>query len=155
MADILVHNGLLGGGRHISRRAFFQIVGVTVAGGVLASVGVERSSSASLTVAAPTLVRSTFAGQVGDTFVVRNGTLDPVVLQLFTVRDLRSTRARAAQSQPVDAERSFSILFRGDLDRPLPQETYQFEHKRIGRFALFIVPMRPEHDARYYEAIFN
>ena len=38
---------------------------------------------------------------------------------------------------------------------PLGQEIYRFEHDQIGGFELFIVPMRAEHDGRYYEAIFN
>jgi hypothetical protein len=155
MADILVHNELLGGDRRISRRAFFHTIGLAAVGSVLAAVGIEQLSSTSWTPAAPVLVRSIFAGQVGDTFIAQNGDFAPVALQLFKVRDLRSTRARAAQGQSIDLERSFSILFRGPVDRPLLQESYQLEHERIGRFALFIAPMRAEEDARYYEAIFN
>jgi hypothetical protein len=32
---------------------------------------------------------------------------------------------------------------------------YVLEHRRTGSLELLLAPMRPELDARYYEAIFN
>lgn len=50
----------------------------------------------------------------------------------------------------------FSLLFRGSAAYPLGQNTYQFEHLRIGRFEMFIVPIGWI-DTRHchYEAVFN
>jgi len=156
MADILVHKELLGGGRRISRREFFQTVGVVVAGSVLVSVGIEQLGSTSMAVvAAPSLMRSAFARHVGDMFRIQGGSSSPAALLLFKARDLRSTQALLAQGRSIDREHKFSLLFRGPVDRPLGQETYRFEHDQMGGFELFIVPMRAEHDGRYYEAIFN
>lgn len=154
MTDTLAYGGLLGHGKGISRRAFFHTIGATVAGGALVLVGVERLGS--MPTAAPaSLVRSTFDRHVGDTFRLQSASGGAAELQLFKVRDLRSAGTLAAKGRSIDPERNFSILFRGPLDRPLGQETYRFEHNRIGGFGLFIAPMRAEQDARYYEAIFN
>ena len=44
----------------------------------------------------------------------------------------------------------------GPADRFYQQGTYQFEHERIGRFNLFIVPVGKAGDGRFrYEAAFN
>ena len=50
---------------------------------------------------------------------------------------------------------SFSLVFNGPLDRPLRQQTYPFEHERIGRFDLFIVPISRERGALQYQAVIN
>lgn len=50
---------------------------------------------------------------------------------------------------------NFSLLFRGSLRRPLAQGTYEFDHRRLGAFGLFIVPMRGDGKNAYYEAVFN
>lgn len=156
MVDSLAYGRGLGSGRQISRRVFLKGVGVVVAGSALMVVGYGRLAAAQapvLLAPAPALLRSTFAGHLGDTFHVRLGSSNSLALQLFKVRDLRVASKSAAAV--ADPEQSFSLLFRGPNYQPLPQETYEFEHDRVGGFQLFIVPMRPEEDSRYYEAIFN
>lgn len=156
MMDSLAYGRGLGSGRHISRRVFLRGAGAVVAGSALLVMGYDRLAAAQariLLAPAPALVRSTFAKRLGDTFRVRLGSSEQLALELFKVRDLRvASRSTAAA---IDGEQRFSLLFRGPSHQPLPQETYQFEHDRIGGFALFIVPMRPEEESRYYEAIFN
>jgi hypothetical protein len=50
----------------------------------------------------------------------------------------------------------FSLLFIGPLQPALSQGTYWFEHHRIGRFAMFVVPVGPQDTGySYYEAVFN
>ena len=52
----------------------------------------------------------------------------------------------------------FSLIFRGRGDQPLGQMCYPFEHGKIGRFVMFIVPVgEPEAitDSRSYQAVFN
>jgi hypothetical protein len=155
MADTLIYERLLGAGRRISRRDFFQTVGVAVAGSVLFASGIEQLGATPARLAAPVLARSAFARHVGDVFRIAGESAGVVALELFKVRDLRSARSQAVRGRVLDPERSFSILFRGPADRALDQATYEFEHDRMGRFGLFIAPMRPEQDSRYYEAIFN
>jgi hypothetical protein len=50
---------------------------------------------------------------------------------------------------------NFSVMFHGPSDQPLSQGTYQFEHRGLGAFSLFIVPMRGDPRNANYEAIFN
>ena len=51
--------------------------------------------------------------------------------------------------------KGFSLLFWGRLNEPLNQGTYQFAHRRIGSFLMFIVPKLPNEHGQYYEAVFN
>lgn len=157
MEHTLARNEFLASRRAISRRDFVHGFGLVVMSGLLLSTGVDRlgPTLATTQVVPPTIMRTTFAPYVGDTFYVRLGPADLVPLQLVNVRDLLSARALASRGFTVDPDQSFSIRFRGPADRPLPQDIYRFEHSRVGGFDLFIVPMRPEQDGRYYEAIFN
>ena len=50
---------------------------------------------------------------------------------------------------------SFSLLFRGPHQPLLRQQIYPFEHDRLGRFDLFIVPVKRDAHGLYYEAVFN
>jgi len=149
MAITLASDELLREPRDISRRAF-----ITGIGAALLAIGGQLIATKRLPVVpSEALARSTFARHVGEPFHIDLGVSGRPALQLFKVRDLGASSKSAAAG--IDDERRFSILFRGPVDRPLGQETYHFEHDGIGRFALFIVPMRPEPDGRYYEAIFN
>jgi len=50
---------------------------------------------------------------------------------------------------------NFSVQFHGPSAQPLSQGTYQFEHRALGAFSLFIVPTRTGGQNARYEAIFN
>src|SRR5258706_685170 len=50
---------------------------------------------------------------------------------------------------------NFSLLFRGPSDRALSQGTYEFEHRRLGAFGMFIVAMLGDGRNAFYEAGFN
>jgi hypothetical protein len=50
---------------------------------------------------------------------------------------------------------SWSLLFRGPLDRPLEQGTHTLSHDELGEQALFLVPLGPADDAFEYEAVFS
>jgi hypothetical protein len=83
--------------------------------------------------------------------------LDPantVELELSEVNTLLNPgSARAAANQP--AQESFSLIFHGPKDHFLPQRMYTFEHDRIGRFELFIVPIGQKSGLFHYQAVFN
>jgi len=98
------------------------------------------------------LVRSSFEPYVGEQFSVRTSTRNAHALQLFKVRSLGSDHNTG--SVPIDDE-NFSLLFRGPVGDPLDQGVFDVEHRSLQAAAILIVPMRPEADARYYEAIFN
>ena len=55
----------------------------------------------------------------------------------------------------VPGQDSFSAVFRGPLEAFFPQGTYLLEHERLGRFELFLVPIRRDTEGFAYEAVFN
>jgi len=60
-----------------------------------------------------------------------------------------------ARHRPPEAEK-FSLLFRGSVDRPLPQRIYRLEHPEAGGIDLFLVPVAStESGVRHYEAVIN
>ena len=93
-----------------------------------------------------------FAAQLNTSFSLRAG---PGTSKLLLAGANRLP-ATAANSEDARNER-FCLLFRGPAHQPLAQDTYAFEHPRLGRLAIFIVPTvctaNPAH--RYYEAVFN
>ena len=146
-----------GSAPRMPRRQFLKVAGIGLAGGALLAAGGWGAASAWISWMPPAaLVRSSFAPHLGDTFAARAGSSSSVAVRLVDIRDLRAGALDSAHTQPgVDGEHNFLLSFRGPLDQPLAQGTYEFAHDRFGSFALFIVPMAPEQDARYYESIFN
>jgi len=49
----------------------------------------------------------------------------------------------------------FSLMFDGPENPILQQRIYPFEHEKIGRFDLFIVPVKKIPDGVRYQALFN
>ena len=86
-----------------------------------------------------------FAGQLDTPFHVTesSGAVSPLLL------------AEAEDMSYRFGGENFSVLFHGTSDQPLLQGTYKFEHRGLGAFSLFIVPMRGEGRTAHYEAIFN
>jgi len=87
-------------------------------------------------------VAATFAGHVNSTFRVCH---EPATeLELIEVSD-------GSAGDHIN----FSLQFRGPLQPLLPQQIYPVEHDQLGRFDLFIVPIRRDAHGLYYEAVFN
>jgi hypothetical protein len=90
-----------------------------------------------------------FRREVGTNFRVVPAGWAPVTFCLEAAEKL--PHATAGQ-----AERQFSLLFRGGPECALEQNTYGLEHATLGRLDVFIVPVQLRKDGgRYYEAIFN
>src|SRR5688572_30757314 len=75
--------------------------------------------------------------------MLRFQTLAAEVNSMFMARNTSGTRhslrlVEAASTHTPGAH--FSLLFRGDATQPLNQDTYSFEHARLGHFEMFIVP---------------
>ena len=98
------------------------------------------------------LVFEQFAGQLNTAFSLRTG---PRTSRLLLVKANRLP-ATAAGSADARNER-FSLLFRGPAQQPFAQNTYAFEHPRLGRRDIFIVPIGSTEGTPhcYYEAVFN
>ena len=98
------------------------------------------------------LVFEQFARHLNTSFSLRAG---PRTARLLLVEANRLA-APAANTEDARNER-FCLLFRGPAHQALAQNTYVFEHPRLGRLDIFIVPtVCAAHPAYcYYEAIFN
>ena len=94
---------------------------------------------------------------VDTTFLVQTATDAPVELSLMKVNPLpHAERPLAERSNPATtAIESFSLIFRGSGNHPLPQKTYHFEHPNLGKFDLFIVPIGRTGNEWEYEAVLN
>ena len=68
-----------------------------------------------------------------------------VELELITISDLKL----------YPQQEEFTITFRGPLDGFLGQGVRNFSHEQMGKFELFIVPIRQDAQGFYYEAVFN
>jgi hypothetical protein len=82
----------------------------------------------------------TFSPHVDSTFKIADGP----ELKLETVNELGEAHEEAKRAP-------FSIIFRGPPEPLLPQQIYSFEHKEIGSFDAFIVPV----GVGVYEAVFT
>lgn len=96
------------------------------------------------------LNRKMFTQVVGSSFKVteERGNSSPVYLRLIAVEDLPPLVPVDEGAMAVPAPKTTSsqqtdgylLIFSGSLPQPLPQGTYEFEHKRLGSFSLLIVP---------------
>ena len=78
-------------------------------------------------------------------FSIELGDYGTVELELLECKDLGST----------PKHEQFSIVFRGPLQPFLQQMTYEMKHDALGSNLIFLVPVRQDSNATYYEAIFN
>jgi len=88
-------------------------------------------------------VASEFSAQLNSTFQFHHEG-GPTELELIEVSD-------GSRGDHVN----FSLLFQGPPQPPLIQRIYPVEHEKLGRFELFIVPIKREARGLQYEAIFN
>lgn len=91
------------------------------------------------------LTQEAFAQNVNTKFQVWADDTNQVELELAEVSELKQQKAHD----------QFSIVFRGPLNAFIGQGMRSFEHDKLGQFELFIVPIRQDGEAFYYEAVFN
>jgi hypothetical protein len=138
--EALTRNQLLVGG-----------AGLLMAGTVFGAAkglgaGVEETIQTNAAAGNEFFSQAVFAGLVGETFQVERPGEAPVRLRLAELRDLR------VEGQTGEA---FALRFQGPGGAPLDQDTYVMRQRRLGRFALFIVPMAATAQRRTYEAVVN
>jgi hypothetical protein len=94
------------------------------------------------------LNKAAFLAQLNTDFLIAQGA-SKVAVRLVDVSDLPRRGASARKE-------AFSLVFRGNRARALKQNTYLFEHDKLGRFSFLVVPiMRKDKSAFYYEAVIN
>jgi hypothetical protein len=96
---------------------------------------------------------------VAEEVAYRYGTYVPLIGTTFDVErpggDRVAVELVGATELPGRGE-CFSLVFRGPSDAPLDQRTYRLEHRSLGDFPLFLVPLGPNADgAQELEAVVN
>ncbi len=91
------------------------------------------------------LKKSMFEQNVNTTFWLFEGGPEPQPLDLI----------RFIPGHSTTRQEQFSLHFRGDRRRILPQRTYPMKHDAIGEFDLFLVPVGQDASGTFYEAVFN
>ena len=94
----------------------------------------------------PDLSYEVFAKNANTTFVVHLDDNNRFELELTKVSERKVFD---------DKQEEFSLTFRGSNKLFLGQGTRDVEHKQIGRFMLFIVPVQNDAENYFYEAVFN
>jgi hypothetical protein len=138
----------------LSRRQFVIDCSKVAALTLVPAAGLSRSLPLE-EVALHDLSLATFAEHLHSTFRVRMAQDKMMDLELVKAGSLPLRAARQANGVANTWE-AFSLIFRGLPDEAITQDTYCFEHSRLGRFRMFIVPLGSL-DAREprYQAVFN
>ena len=93
---------------------------------------------------------SVFTPLVNSTFFVCRDAGERIELVLVEAKPIL---ARGAQ---VDVRTgSFSLFFHGPDTHFLPQQIHTFQHEKLGRFPLFVVPIGKGQGTFEYQAVFN
>ena len=93
----------------------------------------------------PSLTHGEFAQHANSKFQAEVDENTDVELELIDVSELKL----------YPQQEEFVLVFRGPLDRFLDQGVRNFKHDKMGRFEIFIVPIRQDQQGFYYEAVFN
>ncbi len=96
------------------------------------------------------------AAQVNTRFRVYATPTRVVELELVEA-SLDPKRPQHGRRPPLDADyERFSLIFRGQRSEMLEQKAVTFEHDRIGRFELLVLPiLTRKPDKMNYQAVFN
>jgi hypothetical protein len=106
-------------------------------------MGVTRSS------AAAGLSKAAFESQLHTKFVINEGA-SKVTLMLVNVANF------ASRNETKAGKEGFSLVFRGPKNTALQQNTYLFEHEKLGMFSFLLVPIgTKDQRAAHYEAVIN
>ncbi len=142
----------------ISRRSFLRAGGVAVVAagttGGLNALAAERGTTPEAAASQPgetthaLMSKATFAAHLRTVFNDRADERREVPVELFEIRDCGPAERRAGQE-------CFALTFRARTSKALKQNTYQMEHRALGRFDLFIAPVKSEKHGRVYEAVIN
>lgn len=91
------------------------------------------------------LTHEAFSQHAGSKFQVQVDENTGVELELVDVSEIKL----------YPRQEEFTVVFRGPSDAFLDQGPRPFSHDQMGRFELFIVPIRQDAQGFYYEAVFN
>lgn len=133
-----------------TRREFLR--DCSLVAGMAALAPVSTLAGPANTIISPTKLPGfdQFLRQVNTAFTLDNaGQSLPLIL-------VNAARSAAYSSSEVRANENFSLTFRGPVDRPLLQNTYEFVHPQLGPLSMFITPVgSPQETHCRYEAVFS
>ena len=143
----------------VSRRDFIRRIG----SGLLAGAFIPLGSRGGLWQGKPDgsspadWDKDTFAPLVGHSFTVNLGSAGGLqTYKLLSVQDGSAkilTKARKLIEAP--AGKCYVLIFQSTQRRALRQKTFEFDHSRLGKFPLFVVPGSLEKDGQRYVAVIN
>jgi hypothetical protein len=97
------------------------------------------------------------ARQLNTPFLVQSESGRTIKVTLAAVRMQKERPLKPGRRPPADAgNEKFSLVFSGCRGELLEQNTYPFEHPKLGRFDLFVVPVFTRNLAKIdYEVVVN
>lgn len=93
------------------------------------------------------LKQSDFEGQLYTSFNIRLSKTSVLKAELYQVEE--------SKEGGVVVLDNYSLVFRGVHATRLRQNTYRFEHTKLGAFDLFIVPAGSQGNMKFYRAVIN
>ena len=92
-----------------------------------------------------TLKKSTFDPYLNSKYEVHTESAGIVEVELIEITDHSQENVE-----------SFSLIFKGPLDKPFEQRIHKVKHPEMGELQFFLVPITyGKMDAMYYQAVFN
>jgi hypothetical protein len=92
-----------------------------------------------------TLKKSNFDPHLNSKFEIHTPSAGIVEVQLIEISD-----------QTQEQMESFSLIFKGPLEKPFEQRIHKVKHPQMGELDLFLVPITyGKMDAMYYQAVFS
>jgi len=139
-----------------TRRRFLRDSSLWAAVAALTPAGALAGPMRNRTISLDQVRVGAFAAHLATPFWVLPNQGPATRLELVAVQPSPPPGDPVQAAAPDAWNEKFTLWFRGLPSQPLEQDTYVFDHSRIGRFAMFIVPMGST-EAGYplYEAIFN
>jgi hypothetical protein len=140
----------------VSRRRFLELGSLVAASSTLpAMAAAHNSANDQIAFQNPASVvpmhyrtQSELAAYVGSTFSVDGGPENRLMMELERVKNFQRSGKRASTEGEC-----FSLVFRLARGSSVPQGTYVFEHSKLGRTPLLVVPSNTE--PQYYTAVIN
>ena len=140
----------------VSRREFLRGIGAMIAVGVVAPLGMLGMTPRNAVSSPARWNHDTFAPLVGDNFTAQLGSKGKQTLKLIRIRpEVAKVQTRERKTVNAPAGSCFALVFQSALGVQAEQQTFEFEHPRLGNFSLFVVPGSMETAGQKYVAIVN
>lgn len=92
-----------------------------------------------------TLKKTSFDPYLNETFTICSEEHGEIAVELVQITERNDPRME-----------NFSLIFRGTMDKILPQKIHHLKHPKFGEVDLFVVPITyHKHDGMYYQVVFN